>query len=297
MTSEAKRAANRANAQKSTDPRSREGKARASKNATRHGLTKTAVNYPAAQDRIAALATALAGEGASSAGRTQAAVVAEAQVDLNRARAARTHLQARRLDGVRDLRSEPEDAPGADIPRTSPASTATSAAPCRAAARPCNAWTSCAPLRPGPTPEPPRGRRKRVPQREGPSRWLASACPAALRSVPSRIPAAEGSSRRYDPMGQPAPSPIRRAEPHGTGSSQGPDDFRLRAAPSTSTGMPEAPRKPSAIASINPNGQPRNRHSFALRSESTRADFLIQGFIRSGGRASGDLAKRTQGEH
>ena len=93
MTSEAKRAANRANAQKSTGPRSREGKARSSQNATRHGLTKTAVNDPAAQDRMAALAAALAGEGASPARQIQAVVVAEAQVDLNRAQAARAHLQ------------------------------------------------------------------------------------------------------------------------------------------------------------------------------------------------------------
>jgi hypothetical protein len=102
MTSEAKRAANRANAQKSTGPRSREGKARSSQNANRHGLTKTAVNDPAAQDRMAALAAALAGEGASPARQIQAVVVAEAQVDLNRAQAARAHLQSQltaALDG------------------------------------------------------------------------------------------------------------------------------------------------------------------------------------------------------
>ena len=115
MTSEAKRAANRANAQKSTDPRSREGKVRASKNATRHGLAKSVANDPAAQDRIAALATALAGEGASSAVRAQAALVAEAQVELHRARTAQTHLQGRWMDALETLRSAPAVAPGEEI--------------------------------------------------------------------------------------------------------------------------------------------------------------------------------------
>ena len=149
MTSEAKRAANRANAQKSTGPRSREGKARSSQNATRHGLAKSAANDPIAQDRMAALAAALAGEGASSACAPRRRLVAEAQVDLDRARAARAHLQGQILGG-----------PGWNAPRAAatrvaalgrdrrdhrPASTATSAAPCRAAARPCDTWTSCAP--------------------------------------------------------------------------------------------------------------------------------------------------------
>ena len=93
MTTEAKRAANRANAQKSTGPRSSEGKARASQNARRHGLGSPVAADPLARIWIASLATALAGEGASPALQAQAAVVAEAQADLQRARAARTHLQ------------------------------------------------------------------------------------------------------------------------------------------------------------------------------------------------------------
>ena len=50
MTTEAKRAANRANAQKSTGPRSSEGKARASQNATRHGLATSVADDPAARN-------------------------------------------------------------------------------------------------------------------------------------------------------------------------------------------------------------------------------------------------------
>ena len=100
MTSEAKRAANRANAQKSTGPRSSEGKARASQNATRHGLATSVADDPAAQERIAALTAALAGEGASPAVKAQAALVAEAQVELYRARAARTQLQGQLITAL-----------------------------------------------------------------------------------------------------------------------------------------------------------------------------------------------------
>jgi hypothetical protein len=47
-TSAARIAANRANAQRSTGPRSEEGKARSSQNAVRHGLFTHAVGFPAA---------------------------------------------------------------------------------------------------------------------------------------------------------------------------------------------------------------------------------------------------------
>jgi hypothetical protein len=115
MSTDAQRAANHANAKKSTGPRSREGKARASQNATRHGLARSVAKDPAAQDRMAALAAALAGEGASPALQVQAAVVAEAQVDLHRARAARIHLQSRWIDALETLCSAPAGAPGEEI--------------------------------------------------------------------------------------------------------------------------------------------------------------------------------------
>ena len=100
MTSDVKRAANRANAQKSTGPRSSEGKARASQNARRHGLATSVAADPAAQARLAALTAALAGEGASPAVKAQAVVVAEAQVELSRARAARTQLQGQLITAL-----------------------------------------------------------------------------------------------------------------------------------------------------------------------------------------------------
>ena len=84
MTSEARRAANRANAQKSTGPRSLAGKARASQNARRHGLGSQVTADPLAREWIASLATALAGEGASPAVQAQAAIAAAVQVDLRR---------------------------------------------------------------------------------------------------------------------------------------------------------------------------------------------------------------------
>ncbi len=67
MTSEAKRAANRANAKKSTGPRSPAGKARASQNARRHGLSRPTAADPASRNAIDARASSLAGEGASPA--------------------------------------------------------------------------------------------------------------------------------------------------------------------------------------------------------------------------------------
>jgi hypothetical protein len=115
MTSEAKRAANRANARKSTGPRSEDGKARASQNARRHGLGSPAAADPASQDAIKALTVMLAGEGASPALQAQAAVVAEAQVDLRRARAARAHLQQVWIEALERLRSTPVIPPGEEI--------------------------------------------------------------------------------------------------------------------------------------------------------------------------------------
>ena len=95
MTSAAKRAANHANAQKSTSPRSRAGKARSSQIATQHGLTRSSADNPAAQDGLAVLAASLVGEGASPALLAPAQVVAAAQLDVERARAARIRLQGR----------------------------------------------------------------------------------------------------------------------------------------------------------------------------------------------------------
>jgi hypothetical protein len=111
MTSAAKIAANRRNAQGSTGPRTSEGKARAARNAKqstgprtvegkarsarnalRHGLTHSAAGDPAWSHEIKALARAIAGDDANPARYELACRVAEAQIDVVRARRARLDL-------------------------------------------------------------------------------------------------------------------------------------------------------------------------------------------------------------
>jgi len=66
MTSERKTAANRANAQRSTGPRSKDGKRRAAKNALRHGLS--ARHAASADPRVTELAAELGSEDPRLAG-------------------------------------------------------------------------------------------------------------------------------------------------------------------------------------------------------------------------------------
>lgn len=84
--SDGKRAANRANAAKSTGPRSAAGKVRSSKNALRHGLNLP-ITQSVASGEVEALARRLAG---GDPGRLEAArAAAEAQLDLRRIRGAK----------------------------------------------------------------------------------------------------------------------------------------------------------------------------------------------------------------
>ena len=99
MTSTRKIAANRANAQASTGPRTRQGKARTALNACRHGLSVPVTSNPALAEQVDTLARAFAGQSSDPEISEIARDVAEAQIDLVRIRWARHGLLARDLGG------------------------------------------------------------------------------------------------------------------------------------------------------------------------------------------------------
>jgi hypothetical protein len=101
-----RRQANRGNAKHSTGPRTAEGKARASRNAQRHGFAIPVTAIQAFQPEIDQLARAILESCGPAANLELATQVAEAQVDLNRVRRARHHLISRALhkDPVADAR-------------------------------------------------------------------------------------------------------------------------------------------------------------------------------------------------
>jgi hypothetical protein len=102
MASEKQILANRANALKSTGPRSVAGRVRSSLNAYRHGLSLPITSDPQAQAQIEAVAQAIAGETASEDQLQAAKAVAEAQFDLKRIRATRTAATPSFLDEMLD---------------------------------------------------------------------------------------------------------------------------------------------------------------------------------------------------
>ena len=88
MISTAKLAANRANAMKSTGPRTAAGKARAAQNARRHGLRAAALADAGFSEKAKDLARLIAGKGANAEIFAAACRLAEAQMDHVRARTA-----------------------------------------------------------------------------------------------------------------------------------------------------------------------------------------------------------------
>jgi hypothetical protein len=96
MTSEAKIAANRRNAQRSTGPRTALAKARVRRNALKHGLAALVVGDPGVTTEVDRIAAATWGA-ADCLEREQALIVAEAQITLKRVRRARAHIMEQML--------------------------------------------------------------------------------------------------------------------------------------------------------------------------------------------------------
>ncbi len=99
MTSELKSKANRANSRASTGPRTRYGRARAARNALRHGLSVPVCSDPVFSDQVEALAREIAGADANAENLDLARRIAEAHIDLRRIRQARHQLLT---DAMRD---------------------------------------------------------------------------------------------------------------------------------------------------------------------------------------------------
>jgi hypothetical protein len=88
MTSTKKITANRANARKSTGPRTLRGKASASRNALRHGLATIQLPELEVSSRIKRIAKKIVGDNAGPAQYEQAVIIAESEIMLLNVRAA-----------------------------------------------------------------------------------------------------------------------------------------------------------------------------------------------------------------
>ena len=95
MVSDAKTRANRKNAQKSTGAKTADGRARSAQNAFCHGLSVPSTGVAA---EVEALAREIAGPDANTESREVARRIAEAQIDVNRARYARHRFLSAKID-------------------------------------------------------------------------------------------------------------------------------------------------------------------------------------------------------
>ena len=92
MATEKQIAANRANARRSTGPKTARGKVVSSRNAYRHGLTCPLSLGADTAAKLEAIAQAVAGEGAGEEQLVTAAEFARAQLELLRIRATRAEM-------------------------------------------------------------------------------------------------------------------------------------------------------------------------------------------------------------
>jgi hypothetical protein len=96
MTSPRRLRANRANARRSTGPKTATGRAKVAQNARRHGLRIPVLSDPNLSAEVAAIAQKIAGDAAPDM-LEPARWIAEAQVDVMRVRRARTNLVSQLL--------------------------------------------------------------------------------------------------------------------------------------------------------------------------------------------------------
>jgi hypothetical protein len=97
VTSDRKIESNRENAGASTGPKTNLGRARAARNALRHGLSLPLSSDPALSEEVETLASEIGGTQANTEIQELARRVAEAQIDLRRVRCARHQFLTRTL--------------------------------------------------------------------------------------------------------------------------------------------------------------------------------------------------------
>jgi hypothetical protein len=97
VTSERQIKANRANARASTGPKTARGRSHAARNARRHALSLPVYSDPALSEEVEALARKIVPIDADDEIQELAHRIAEAQIDLNRARRARHQLLSEAL--------------------------------------------------------------------------------------------------------------------------------------------------------------------------------------------------------
>jgi hypothetical protein len=88
---------NRANARKSTGPKTVQGRSRSARNALRHGLSLSVLSDATLSEKVEALAREIAGADAGPEIQKLARPIAEAQIDLRRVRYARHALLSNAL--------------------------------------------------------------------------------------------------------------------------------------------------------------------------------------------------------